>query len=44
MITCGEDASYCVWSPKTMNKNEKGNVERTISLKKKSGKNAYKSV
>ncbi len=47
VITCGEDASYCIWSNKTIGKNDHMNgVERSISnnIHKKSGKNAYRSI
>ena len=47
MITCCEDASYCIWSNKTIGKNDHMNgVERSISnnVHKKSGKNAYRSI
>lgn len=45
VITCGEDASYCIWSTKPSIKTERsGNVERGVTSKKRNGKNAYKSL
>lgn len=47
VITCGEDASYCIWSNKAFGINDHMNgVERSISSNshKKSGKNAYRSI
>ena len=47
VITCGEDASSCIWSNNTIGKNDHMNgVARSISnnIHKKSGKNAYRSI